>query len=283
MTGRLDVIPGQSILAETIAEMTLPEVEAAIGRGAIALWGLGVVEQHGPHLPTGTDIYIPSARLRLTRQELAARGLEALIVPPFYWGVNHVSSGFGASYQVRPSAMVDLMCDVIASLGRDGFRHLFCISGHGDALHNRTIHKGCVAGSVEDGIRARFVAGGNLLDRLGIARDDPHALATGPEFPAARPGARHVDVHAGDWETSLMLAIHPEVVRRDALPDLPDTALGPDDLAVWRQGGAHARGVTPNGYFGDPASATVEFGRQEICAEARDISDAIYNYLKTRQ
>src|SRR5574340_175791 len=46
---------GKSIFEDTIAEMTYPQVEAAIVRGAVGLWAIGVIEQHGPHLPTGTD------------------------------------------------------------------------------------------------------------------------------------------------------------------------------------------------------------------------------------
>ena len=58
-----------------------------------------MIEQHGPHLPTGTDVYIPSARLRAVKTLLAAEGIESLIIPPFYWGVNVVSASFPASIQ----------------------------------------------------------------------------------------------------------------------------------------------------------------------------------------
>ncbi len=276
----LHIEPGQSILKDTIAEMTYPEVEAAIARGAVALWGLGVVEQHGPHLPTGTDIYVPTVRLRLARQALAKKGIEALIVPPFYWGVNHVSAAFPVSFQVRPAVMIDLMADVIDSLGRDGFGHVFCFSGHGDAKHNQAIFEGCRKAAENGAVSARFVAAVNLLERLGIARDDPNALCTDRSFPADRPGARHPDVHAGDWETSIMLAIHPELVRQDRLEDLPSTDLGPDDLAKWRQGHEAAREVTPDGYFGDPASATKAFGEEEIRSEANDIAIAIERMIR---
>ncbi|WP_417674390.1 creatininase family protein [Pseudodonghicola sp.] len=102
---------GASILKDTIAEMTYAEVAEALGRGAIALWGCGVAEQHGPHLPTGTDIYIPSARLHLVRRMLADHGIEALIIPPFYWGGNHVSASFPASIKVRPEVMIALMVE----------------------------------------------------------------------------------------------------------------------------------------------------------------------------
>ena len=64
-----------SIFKDTIADMTYPEVEEAVRDGAVALWALGVIEQHGPHLPLATDVYVPMARLRRARQVLAERGI----------------------------------------------------------------------------------------------------------------------------------------------------------------------------------------------------------------
>ena len=85
------------IFAGTIAEMTWLEVEQAAKGGAALLWAFGVIEQHGPHLPTGTDVYLPQAQLREVRRLLGERGIDALIVPPYYWGVNVVSGAFPAS------------------------------------------------------------------------------------------------------------------------------------------------------------------------------------------
>lgn len=272
----LPTIPqGVSILKDTIAELTYPEVAQAAERGAIALWGIGVVEQHGPHLPTGTDIWIPSARLRLVKEMLAAEGKEAIIIPPFYWGVNHVSAAFPASFRVRPEVMIALMVDVMESLYSDGFRQIVLHSGHGDALHNKAIMDAATEAAAKCGIEAVYVAAEGMFKRLGFALDHPAALVTSAPFPAQRPGATHIDLHAGDWETSLMLAINPEVVNHAAIPDLPPTTLGSEDLAKWRQGHNCAREVTPDGYFGNPAAATVEFGQQEILNEAKLIADAI--------
>lgn len=270
--------PGESIFKDTIAEMTHEEVAASAAGGAIALWGLGVIEQHGPHLPTGTDVYIPSARLRIVKAKLAEQGIEALIVPPFYWGVNHVSASFPASFRVRPEIMVELMSDVIDSLAGDGFGHLFCASGHGDALHNRAIFDGVCKGSKADGVQAMFVADRGLFARLGVDVDHPNALATPAEFPTPAK-ARYIDLHAGDWETSLMLALNPEVVRTEKLPALEPTNLVAADLAEWRKGHEDARRVTPLGYFGDPASATAGRGVQDIIREAGLIADAIVHRL----
>ena len=275
-TAQAPIAAGEPILKDTIAEMTSGEVAEAIGRGAVALWAFGVVEQHGPHLPTGTDIYIPSARLRAVKRLLAEDGVEALIVPPFYWGVNHVSASFPASFRVRPEIMVGLMCDVIDSLGGDGIRHLFCVSGHGDALHNKAVLEGVTTGSRPGGIQAAFVADPALFARIGADPANPHALAP---RPAPAPAGPYADVHAGDWETSLMLALNPEVVRRDRIADLPPTNLTADDLAEWRKGHDHARRVTPDGYLGDPASAAADRGRADLDRDARAIAEAIRDRL----
>jgi creatinine amidohydrolase len=179
--------------------------------------------------------------------------------------------------------MKALVGDVIASLGRDGVSHVFCVSGHGDALHNRTILESCEEATDPNGIAAVFVASPALFERLGVQRSHPCTLATASEFPTPRPGAKYLDVHAGDWETSVMLAIRPDLVAKEELSTLPDTMLGPEDLAIWRKGHEHAREVTPEGYFGDPASATASFGLQEIYREGTLIAEAILRKLRERE
>ena len=62
-----------SIFKDTIADMTYPEVEQAVRDGAVALWALGVIEQHGPHLPLGTDVYVPMGRRRRAIVDHATR------------------------------------------------------------------------------------------------------------------------------------------------------------------------------------------------------------------
>jgi len=269
---------GASVFEDTIAEMTYPEVEAAIRRGAIALWGTGVIEQHGPHLPTGTDVYIPSARLRAVRKGLAAEGIEALIVPPFYWGVNFVSASFPASIKVRAEVMVELLVDVMGSLAGDGLRRLFLVSGHNDRAHNAAIVDAVRRGATEAApLVPAFIADEAIVTRLGIALDDPCVLPF--SVPPSAPAGPFLDVHAGEWETSIMLGFHSEVVREEKLPGLVPTNLGPADLAEWRKGHEHAKRVTPLGYFGDPASADGQRGQSLIDEEARAIVAAVQRRL----
>jgi creatinine amidohydrolase len=287
------------IFADTIAEMTWYEVDQAARDGAVLLWAFGVIEQHGPHLPAGTDVYIPQARLREVKAQLAQRGIQALIVPPYYWGVNVVSGAFPASYRVRPEVTKELMADVFASLKGDGFGRVFCFSGHGDATHNRTIHEGIQLGAARTGLAISFVLDAALAMRLGIPLDDPHITlpvgqekAEGIQFfqvNASSPSSpgdgeappRYVDVHAGRWESSMMLASCASLVRDDVRRTLKSTDLGPDDLAVWRKGYEHARRTTPLGYFGDPAAASAQEGERSLQSAAAVAADAIAARLRT--
>lgn len=286
------------IFSDTIAEMTWFEVEQAARNGAILLWAFGVIEQHGPHLPTGTDVYLPQARLRQVKQALRQRDILALIVPPYYWGVNVVSGAFPASYRVRPAVIRELMADVFQSVEADGFRHVFCFSGHGDALHNRTIHEGIRLGAECTSLDISFVVDQGLATRLGIDLADPHltlpapataggfkffqVTSSSPSAPVLDEGAplRFVDVHAGRWETSMMLTSCAGLVRDDVRKSLKSTDYGPDDLAVWRKGFEHARRKTPLGYFGDPASASADEGRRSLTSAAEIAADAIQRRLQ---
>ena len=264
---------GYSVFHETMADMTCPEIERAAADGAAVLWALGVIEQHGPHLPLGTDVYIPSAVLRLARRALAARGIPCLIAPPFYWGVNHVTGMFAGSFVVRPETMLELLKDVFASLAKDGFRRVFCLSGHGDALHNRTLFEGVIRAR---GIDARMIASEALARRLGLDPDNAR-IALAPPVASPRPPGPHLDIHAGEWETSILLEATPAIVKSEVLAGLTSTKLGPQDLAAWRKGMDDARRVTPDGYFGDPAAADAALGARLIELEAEAVAHAVAN------
>ncbi|WUI04184.1 creatininase family protein [Spirillospora sp. NBC_00431] len=266
------------VFAGTLAELTWYEVDEAARAGAVLLWAFGVIEQHGPHLPTGTDVYVPGARLRAVRALLAERGVRALIMPPYYWGVNVVSGSFPASYSVRPELMREVVADLLAGMARDGFRHVFCFSGHGDALHNRTVYDGIRTARDRAVADASFVTEPALARRIGLALDDPCLTLSGPDVP---PPPGPADVHAGRWETSLMMHSHPELVREEVRTRLEPSGLGASDLATWRQGFDAARRVTPDGYFGDPAAAGAEEGHGLHTATAEQAADAIE--LRLRQ
>jgi creatinine amidohydrolase len=267
---------GYSIFHETMADMTYPEIEEAARRGAVVLWALGVIEEHGPHLPLATDVYVPCATLREARTILAAQGIESVIAPPFYWGINAATAAFAGSFIVRPETMIELMKDVFRSLRKDGFSNVFCLSGHGDAAHNAVLYEGVKAGREFGPIESYMLVSPPFAQRLGFDEADP--LLAIMHSPPAEP-AQYIDVHAGDWETSIIWAKYPDVVRTEISTKLAPTNSVLDDLIEWRKGGEHAVRTTPHGYLGDPASADPARGHESVRAEgaiiAKTVADAL--------
>ncbi len=168
------------------------------------------------------------------------------------------------------------MVDTFRSLTKDGFRTAFCLSGHGDALHNRTVDAGVVRGRAETGLDARVILSDGLLKRLGLDPAQPHLVVT----PTERATGTFLDVHAGDWETSVVMAEYPDLVRETIARTLPSTDFLPADLAEWRQGGEHTVRKTPQGYLGDPASADAGRGARDLETESTWIADAIQRTLQ---
>src|SRR5262249_40689969 len=167
---------GYSIFDEPLADLTFPEVEALARDSAVILWGLGVIEEHGPHLPLGTDVYLPYATLKLARRLLEARGIKAAILPPFNWGINNVTGSFAGSITVRPPRRPSPMLDVFHSRRKAGFEPVFCVPGQGAALHNQTMAESIRRGRVEPGIRAYFVVPSAWAERLGFEARAPEML-----------------------------------------------------------------------------------------------------------
>jgi creatinine amidohydrolase len=269
-----------SIFAGTMAELTYPEIEQLARERAVVLWSLGVIEEHGPHLPLATDVYIPSAVLVRVRERLRQQAIPALIAPPFYWGVNSVTAAFAGSITVRPEVVVELLLDVFASFRRDGFETAFCLSGHGDELHNRTLETAIRKARQQTGIQAFLVMGAlgtSFPQRFGFDLGEPHFVSVEWQPPAEGP----LDVHAGNWETSIVWGAFPGLVREAICRALPPTNLDRADLREWRQGWSYARRLTPQGYFGAPAAADAGRGRAMVEELADLLTEAIRARLQT--
>ena len=267
---------GYSIFTGTIADMTYTAYAAEIKGGAVGLWGLGVIEEHGPHLPLASDVYIPSAVLNMVRERLAAGNIKSVTVPPFYWGVNQVTSAFPGTMNIRPEVMVELMQDVFRSLKKDGLTTLFCISGHNDVAHNRAIYDGAARARSDaalSGFNVYFVTDPAMLERLNLtAKSSGIAVADKMPRPPAGP---YFDVHAGAGETSMMWSTVPDVVAVGEIARLKPNLIDAAALAEWRKGGENALRVTPDGYTGDLSKASPEIGARIVTGRADAIAEAI--------
>ena len=111
-----------------IEEMTWPQVKAAIANGKDqAILACGAIEQHGPHLPTGTDTYLGTA-IALRAAEIAGN---ALVAPTLRPGLSEHHMHFPGSFTVSPETFVAMLGDYCRSLSRQGFKRVIVFASHG--------------------------------------------------------------------------------------------------------------------------------------------------------
>lgn len=267
-----------SIFDQTIADMTYREVERAASAGVPIIVPVGVIEQHGPHLPLGTDAYGAYTVARLVRRRLAAAGTEVLIAPPFYWGVNVVSSAFAGSIRTRPETARNLLVDLCTSLAEDGLGRQYLVNHHGDQAHLRMIHEALTEVRAAGHTSVHWAEHASTVARLGADPAEPIWVtpAESEGYTAGSGSGGLLNIHATGSETVLIARYFSGLVDHDELEHLEPAAGTPADLAEWRRGGEHARRVTPDGYFGDPwpsERSTWQFYERTADALAAAIGD----------
>ena len=225
-------------------ELTSTELarRVAADPDCVGLIPVGATEQHGPHLPIGTDTIIAAALAD------AAAGELAVVLPPIAYGASFfhgttLAGTVAASGTETAAAALRVARACVAS----GVKRLLFVNGHvGNAA---PLWIAC------DEFRREFPDG-----RIGVMQ----WWELTPEI-AAHATADAVDWHANAAETSLVMALRPELVDVDALAgaDDPDRTAG----TVFRYALAQ---VSINGVTGHPSRASAEFGVQLW----RDVVDA---------
>ena len=266
-----------ALFTRTMADMTAAQIAAAAKRSAGVLLPIGVIEAHGPHLPTGTDAFIATQLCHLTRT-YAAPGKELLIAPPYYWGINGVLGGFTGSFNIRPETAKMLLTDVIDSLVANSFNEILLVSHHGDFAHNVMIREVLEEAHARGRRAVRWLYAAsrwNMIRRLGMTGEEPIWVRWdySPQLERFRVTGV-LGVHADEYETAAIVRYFPETVDYDALKDLVPTQLTTEDLREWRKGGEAARRVTPDGYFGAPNPIDPELWRH-FDETARIMADAL--------
>jgi creatinine amidohydrolase len=282
---------GYSIFRETIADMTWPAVDEAASRQAVMLVPIAVIEQHGPHLPLATDIYGAYLLSVHIKAELAKSGVEAVIAPPYYFGMNPTTGMFTGSLHIERETMVNVLTQLFLNYGRWGFGRQFILNHHGDPTHNDAIME-AIRSVRSQGIDAVYTMGGFVRQFIEEAYTSAFhkplplpqaALLQAPESQATRLARERLTksslhVHAEEFETSMIMRWYPDTLAPDVdvktlTPVLPTSS--EFDQAIqegrWRE-------LSPAGYIGDPSVATPDTG--EIYAlEAVDIARAIVAWL----
>ncbi len=218
-------------------------------RPVVAILPCGAVEAHGPHLPLATDVIISEGIAARAVPLLRSMGIVALVLPSLAYAPAHYAEAFAGTISIGEESARAVILDIARSLRAQGFACLGLANSHFDPANVKML-------------RDTFAAAGE--ESLPIAFPDftRRALAATltEEFVS---GA----CHAGQFETSLVLADRPDLVgAHDGLAENPNSLI--DGFAKGATTFAEAGG--PDAYFGAPAAATAAEGHASsaIMAEA---------------
>ena len=249
---------------QPLAAMTWEEARDAAGPKSAAILPVGAIEAHGPHLPLETDVIIAQAMARAGAARLAARGSRVVVLPPLTYTAAAFARGFAGTLSLRPETVMATVVDIAGSLTWHGFGML--------AIANARLDPGHLA-SIEAAVNEIRRELGLLVAFPNLAAK-PWALRLSDEF---RSGA----CHAGQFETSIVLAERPELVREATMAALPPNpaslsrAIRDGKLSFEAAGG-------PRAYFGFPAQATAEEGRATVEVLGAILDEAVQAELGAR-
>lgn len=240
-----------------LADMTWEDVRALDLSATVAVLPVGAMEAHGPHLPLQTDVVIAEAMAASGAARLEKRGYTVLLLPALHYTAAPFAAGFTGTLSVAPETARNLIVELAGELTRHGCAALVIANAHLDPTH-----VGALRESVE------LASARRLLPVLfpDVTRRE-HASKLTEEF---KTGA----CHAGRYEGSIVMAARPDLVREDVQAEL---APNPASLSM-----AIRQGVTTfedaggeRAYFGWPADATAEEGRETLDVLGRILDDAV--------
>ncbi len=176
--------------------MTWPEIRAEIdgGRGTVVM-AFGATEQHGPHMPLATDALLGDHLARLV-----ADRLDAFLAPTVRVGCSQHHLAFPGTLSISEETFHALVGDLVLSLATGGFERVVLLPTHGGNF-------GPLASAIEKlgpapGIEVRALTDLGALMAIARVGAEEHGVPLGDG-----------GIHAGEWETSMLLAVNPELVH----------------------------------------------------------------------
>ena len=238
-----------------------PAVERAGAGRLVAVLPVGAVEAHGPHLPLRTDGVIAEAMSRAGARRLRSHGFEVLVLPTVDYTAAPFAAGFRGTVSVRPETVSALVVDIGTALARQEVTALAIANAHFDPANLASLHEAVERLRATTGLAVVFP---DLTRR-------PWALRLTEEF---RSGA----CHAGRYEGSVVLAERADLVAEEVRRSLPEN---PTSLSeAIRAGSSRFEEIGgTQAYFGDPAAATAEEGRETIEVLGAILEEAVVEAL----
>jgi creatinine amidohydrolase len=245
--------------AFAIGDLTWQDIDALNRDRTLFLLAVGMLEEHGPHLPIAADTIGVEYEAGKVAERLAQALADWTIVmmPAINYGTSGVNqvgnvAVHPGTYAIRQATLRSVVADIGGQLAQNRFKWVFVMNGHGAPTHHAAVNEAC------DFVSENFNV--TMLNVSGLFTADPAIQAKGEQLAAKHFSAADLssfgrDPHAGVSETSGLLAIRPDLVRSSyrSLPgyraenrtEMRDIASRPD----WP------------GYFSSPAKATADYGR----------------------
>jgi creatinine amidohydrolase len=232
------------------ANLTQPEIAAQFKRKPLVLIPTGSVEQHGAHLPTGTDHF--AAELV---SEAVAERMDGLVLPGPMVGVTPMHMPYEGTVTFKPETYIRVITEVCESAASHGAKMLMIINWH------------------EGNIPSLAIAAEDLHRRVGMTVLTVQACYVAEELYGGKCNGL---THGGEIEALAVLACRPELVHLDRAGESSDLRQGHhmDKLRRTRSYQpvlTDIRDIAPTGWYGDPSKATEDRGVEMV----KRIADAI--------
>lgn len=267
-----------------VAQMNVEQIRALDKQKTVVILPGGMLEEHGPHLPSFTDGYSNEWLTQKLAEAIVEHPGWAVLVFPIiplgHAGGNEIGGKyiFPGTYSIRRTTLRAVFMDLATELGEQGFRRVFVMHGHGGPFHNSMLDQA--------GDYFRDTYGGSMVNLHGLeptAEQLAKLKLTPPNLNLSESERKEIggmDEHAGFQETSRLIFLRPDLVNPIYRTLPPVAANNPIELFKVAK--------VPNwlGYIGSPRLATAAYGarlQQYRSARANALAIAILDGLDERE
>jgi creatinine amidohydrolase len=239
-------------------DLTMPLLRQVLRETTLVLAPIAACEQHSRHLPTHTDTILVTAVAEAVEQQLSE---QVLLLPTLWFGASAHHLRFGATLSAEVDTHITMLCDLLVPLLEENYQRFLVLNGHGGNID--TMH--VALRRLQPRYPDRLMTAASYWE---LAEQELAALADGP---------RKTMGHACEFETSMMLAVRPDLVRRDQIGDDPPR----DDRAL--RGLYIAEDMlqrTDHGAVGYPERASADRGRAFLAAAINRAIEVVQALLR---
>lgn len=207
-------------------DLSTKEFEKLVDDDTVVILPLGVIEEHGEHLPLNTD----SLQGEYIAEELAKK-TGALVAPPIRYGVCNTTKNFPGTISIEFDTLRSLIQDVLFEFARNGIKNIVIVSGHAGSSHLAAVRLAAKEVVDEEKVKMLALSDYEIIYNAGIAEEG--------------------EGHSGWIETSRIMAIRPDLIKgkgKKGVNKIPKYMVLRHPEKYWK------------GVSGDPAKATKKKG-----------------------